>query len=167
MKKLPNACPKPKPAPPKKRQFSSIVDKRSHAERLDALARSRSLRRTPPQKKKRTAKEDHRIYGPQEFRDFLHAHACLGCGYKGDAIEQAHIHTGGKGRKDGYQKTAPLCGSRSRWERGRWIITIGCHKSYDAAKQSWPARMGIDIDVEQDRFWSEWEDHAETLGMEP
>lgn len=129
--------------------------------------RSSSPSRTAPPKRKarivkkaRPAKETRRIYGPVEFRDYLHRHACLGCGYKGEAIQQAHLRTGGVGRKDDWTRTGPLCGPRL--DGGTMLV--GCHWQHDEAKRSWLTRGGLTFAEAQRQFFAEWEAFAGRFG---
>lgn len=136
------------------KRYSSIPSK-SGKEKLRAAKRLQSKRR-PIAKKKRTESERERIYGPREFVAFLHDSQCLGCGFRGTEIQQAHRFTGGMGRKGRWQDSIPLCGPHYECvEGGGWVVRFGCHQSYDAAKQSWsrdhnlPARAAF--------FWESWE----------
>lgn len=95
------------------------------------------LSRSPIKKKKRSAKEDARIYGPKAFREFLHRSPCLICGYQGEAIQQAHLMNGGVGFKSGWQHTAPLCGPR--YIEGKPFD--GCHSIFDRHKKSMSAAV--------------------------
>lgn len=60
-----------------------------------------------PKRKKRSAAETERIYGSQEFRDWLHAQPCAVSGRRGN-IEQAHVRNGGMSRKADACWTIPL-----------------------------------------------------------
>jgi len=61
--------------------------------------------------KRRSADEAERIYGPFEFREWLHLQPCAVCGERYD-IEQAHAKTGGTGRKADWMESLPMCGPR-------------------------------------------------------
>lgn len=64
-------------------------------------------RTTPPKRKRRSTAERARVYGPPEFRDWLHAQPCAVSGVRGH-IEQAHAVNGGTGRKADWQFTFPI-----------------------------------------------------------
>ena len=146
-----------KPAPlPKKSQKRIARELAEHGRVLPTTTR-KSAKPIAKRSKKRRA-DDARIYGPQEFRDDLHRHACLGCGYRGMQIEQAHVHTGGVGRKDDWTRTGPLCGPHYECvEGGGWALVEGCHAQYDAAKRSWRTHDGLTFSASQKRFFSKWE----------
>lgn len=81
---------------------------RPEAQRRERMQKSaRSLAPQP-----RTPEEDARIYGPPEFRDWLHAQPCSVCGWRGEPeeMQQCHVKTGGTGRKDEWTRTFPGCG---------------------------------------------------------
>lgn len=153
-------APKPKPAAPKKRTWSSIKPK-SHAEKLIA---ARTLRSSSGALKKKAKKRDRndpaRIYGPKAFRDFLRAEHCLGCCRRLN-IQQAHRFSGGTGRKDGWQDTIPLCGPRPL-DAGFYR---GCHRSYDGAKQTWSREHNLPARAEH--FWNRWLLHCGREGLDP
>lgn len=112
-------------------------------------------------RKKRSRAEDLRIYGPKEFRDFLHASECLGCGYRGLLIQQAHRQTGGVGRKDDWQRTGPLCGPRPSFipsPSGGLLAGHypGCHTLHDDAKRSWRTGRGETFKAAQEQFFAAW-----------
>lgn len=123
-------------------------------------------RRKAVKKKRRTKKEDQRIYGPELFREYLHHHECLGCGYRGEPeeMQQAHVHTGGVGRKDDWERTGPLCGPRFAYVEVEGKIATqpieGCHHDYDHAKKSWRTWKGRTFDVAQRLFFAEFERHV-------
>ncbi len=62
-------------------------------------------------KRPRPKSETLRIYGPPERREFVKSQPCVACGKQGDS-ENAHIETGGMGRKADFDKIIPLCGTR-------------------------------------------------------
>lgn len=153
-KLLPTSVPKPKPKSKPSPKYSSIRE-RTHAEKLEAAQRLRSKK--PIKKKRRKPSEDLRIYGPRDFRDWLHRQACLGCGAR-ENIQQAHRFTGGMGRKCDWQDTIPLCGPRlvqaNQHCHREDYTTRGCHESYDRAKQSWSATHNLPARAAH--FWEQW-----------
>lgn len=60
-------------------------------------------------KKPRTKAEATRIYGPEEFRDWIHRQPCAVCGYTG-RVEQAHAKGGGVARKADWTQSFAACG---------------------------------------------------------
>lgn len=123
-------------------------------------ASQKPVKRSAIKKKPRPAKDTDRIYGPPEFREYLHASPCMLCGIQGDMIQQAHIETGGMGRKSGWEKTGPLCGRRVR------TILLGgghvqmtpdsmyesCHKWYDTNKTT----LRDKVVAAQAQFFARW-----------
>ncbi|MGJ0510234.1 MAG: hypothetical protein ACR652_24580 [Methylocystis sp.] len=139
-------------------KFISSTIARKSAKRSAVVV---AFRKSEKQRKTRVKRqENERKYGPQLFREFLHASQCLGCGTRQN-IQQAHRFTGGMGRKGNWQDTIPLCGPQlvrpNVHDRHEDYTVPGCHASYDAAKQSWsrehnlPARAAF--------FWTNWERH--------
>lgn len=160
--RLPTACPKPrtkaKPAP----KYSSIVDRRSHAEKLAAAQKLRGTKPIRAKAKKRERNDPARIYGPETFVAFLHRQQCLGCGHAG-RVEQAHRFTGGMGRKGSWRETVPLCGPRNIG--GLYPIVRGCHRAYDGAKQSWSCAHNLPARAAW--FWQQWLLHCGREGINP
>lgn len=135
---------------------------------LPSDSQRKTGRKSRPKKRaaKRERNDPARIYGPEEFKRFLHAQACLGCGYNAAVPQQAHRFTGGTGRKGRWQDSIPLCGPHVRPEIGGYAGWVrGCHASYDAAKQSWsrdhnlPARAAW--------FWGQYLLHCGRSGIDP
>ncbi len=56
--------------------------------------------------------------------------------------DSAHIRSGGKGRKDDWTRTVPLCAANP------YFGYIGHHTQYDAAKKSWPIYHKLDMEAE-------------------
>lgn len=77
-------------------------------------------------KRKRSKAEFARIYGSKKRVEFVKSLPCVSCGITG-YIENAHIETGGMGRKADYDKIIPLCGNRGSLARGHMAIYLGCH----------------------------------------
>lgn len=87
------------------------------------IPRRKALKRSaPPRKRKRTASERERIYGPPGFVEWIHEQPCACCRVVGYS-EAAHMVTGGTGRKADWTTIAPLC--RTRTVSG-WLAE-GCH----------------------------------------
>lgn len=153
------------------RRISEKRERELRAANNGSLPRSTvSAARKPIAKKRRTKAEDLRVYGSREFRAFLRSHACLGCGYRGEAIQQAHRTTGGMGRKSGWQETAPLCGPRvvslgHTGVRGGVARYLGCHTLYDDAKRSWRTNTGQTLAQAQREFFAEWEKFSARGGL--
>lgn len=79
-------------------------------------AREKPMARTRMKKHARPKSETLRIYGPEERRAFVNSLPCCWCGKEGET-ENAHVVTGGTGRKSDYTNIAPLCRV--------------CHREYD------------------------------------
>jgi hypothetical protein len=102
----------------------------SAREVAEATVPKKSARRVKP----RTPDEDLRIYGPPEFREWLHAQPCAVCGWQGkpEQMQQCHARTGGTGYKGPWTETFPGCGPH--WVRPNGIgikfdlLIEGCHK---------------------------------------
>lgn len=73
-------------------------------------------------KRPRSKKEFARIYGSKERVEFVKSLPCSACGIVGYS-ENAHIETGGMGRKSDYTKIIPLCGPHPL----KWAHSPGCH----------------------------------------
>lgn len=160
----------PAPAPPLKPQFIAREGAKKKAKREAAglpiprstISKPKSVVKIRGRNaiKKKAAKRERnnpdRIYGPQTFRDFLHAHPCLGC-FGRDWIQQAHRFTGGMGRKGRWQDSVPLCGERP--------MAVGCHRRYDDAKATWSRENNLPHRAFL--FWSAWTAHCERLSLDP
>lgn len=109
-------APKPKPTPPAKRQYSSIVDRRTHSEKIAASHRLRST--TPPKRKnaKRAKSEFARAYGSAERVEWVKAQECVVRGVigHGGTIENVHTMTGGGSRKADARFIVPMCKEHHR-----------------------------------------------------
>ena len=98
------------------------------------MKRSRLPRRSPLKRsRKRSAREQDRIYGPKSFRDWLHQQPCVITGCRSN-IEQVHVIGGGVGRKAGWTFTVPMAADlhRSLHAMGvksfetRWGVNLVC-----------------------------------------
>lgn len=85
-----------------------------------------------PKTKPRGKDEAERIYGPVEFRVWLHQQPCAVCGFRGEPeqMQQCHAITGGMSRKSDWEKTFPGCGPH--WEHDHSAtrdcrLVEGCH----------------------------------------
>lgn len=97
-----------------------------------------------PRRKKREAEETARIYGPQQFRDWLHRQCCSVCAWQGNT-EQAHAATGGMGRKASWTASLPLCGPHPTLYGGHGIVE-GCHReSHRTGVKSFEAKHGVNL----------------------
>lgn len=77
-----------------------------------------------PRRKPRKPSEFARIYHSKQRVEFVKSLPCAACGVVGYS-ENAHIETGGMGRKADFDKIVPLCGNRPDPILGRDIL--GCH----------------------------------------
>ncbi len=104
---------------------------------------------TPRKAWKRTPDEDARIYGPPEFRTWLHQQPCAVCGWKGrpTQMQQAHAKTGGTSKKDDWTRTLPLCDDHFEtvdadgFPSGQ--IINGCHRQAHRGVKSFEAKNGV------------------------
>ena len=71
--------------------------------------------RTGVKRKPRPKSETLRIYGGKKRTLFVKGLACIACGYQGWMVENAHIESGGTGRKADADKIVPLCGPHHRF----------------------------------------------------
>lgn len=127
-KLLATACPKPKPAPPKKRLFSSIVDHRSLSEKREAQRKLRPTKHVVAINRKRKAKNHRRAYGAHAA--YIRSRPCCVCGVIG-YTEAAHTTTGGMGRKAHRKHLVPLCGPHNIDSPAFPLLGVlyeGCHR---------------------------------------
>lgn len=109
---------------------------------------------------KRKAREFERAYHSEERVLFVKGLPCCACKVVGHS-ENAHIETGGIGRKADYTKIVPLCGMRV-WKTPlseNWYI--GCHRRYDELRQNFTERWQLDMDAEARRTGLAWLAHTE------
>jgi hypothetical protein len=112
---------------------------------------------TPPKKriakKLRTPDEDLRIYGPQEFRDWLHAQPCAFCLTWG--VDQAHATVDGAGRKASWKFSFPAC--RPHPKKDHPGMSEGCHrKIHRVGVKTFEKAFGIsllDVAKQTQRAW--------------
>lgn len=78
-------------------------------------------RRTAPMTRGRKPSETLRVYGPVERRRWVKSLPCIYCvrlsaifALTGGESHQAHVETGGMGRKADYDRIVPLCASHHR-----------------------------------------------------
>lgn len=76
--------------------------------------------------KKRTAEAAERIYGPVEFREWLHAQPCMICLADPQYTEQAHAKGDGMGRKASWKFSFPACGPHPLKDHAK--VSEGCHR---------------------------------------
>lgn len=111
------------------------------------MRRSKGIRRRNP---KRRASEFARCYHSKERVEFVKSLPCVACG-RGGLSENAHIETGGMGRKSGFEKIVPLCGYRDR-------LAHGCHRLLDErmGRARFEKTFKINLDdaaAETERLW--------------
>lgn len=71
----------------------------------------------------------HQVANAQhaDYVHWIHSQPCAACGYVGEAIQAAHVGTGGTGLKHGDDDCViPLCTSRDFGDRDGPIV--GCHE---------------------------------------
>jgi hypothetical protein len=115
------------------------------------LKRSRIKARRP------SKAETERKYGSKEFRDWIHNQPCCLCGVYG-FTQQAHVGTGGMGRKLGWQHTVPLCGPWSCTDGKTRFASEGCHQKFDQKKldEFQVARIVAAVEATQEAFAGSW-----------
>lgn len=92
----------------------------------------------------------------QDYVRWLHAQPCAACGYRGGAIQAAHVGRGGTGMKHGSDaEVIPLCGPR--WRSGR--IVPGCHAEHDQLR----GQFKIGINLSSRTAIREWDAHQVTV----
>lgn len=157
--RLPNAAPKPKRSPLKKPLFSSIPQL-SYAEKCRAAATLRAKTKPPKRRKKRSKSETARIYGPEDFRKWLHQQPCVVCGYQGPEVEAAHTRNGGIGYKASWRHQAPMCGPRlaRTYSEGKpGTLIEGCHrKLHRVGRHSFECITNVDLDSAAAGVLSSW-----------
>lgn len=154
-----------KPSAPNRISAKKLAARIAAGERFISRTVSPSKKAPKPRAKKRERNDGQRIYGPETFRDFLHAQPCLNCGIR-YAIEQAHMRTGGVGRKDDFDRTGPLCGPHVIVTPGIGEKLVeGCHRDYDRYRLSNTQRAAVR--QMQQQFWNRWLLHCGRLGLDP
>ncbi len=138
----------PKDKPPRRTRTNStfkVPDAETLA-RKRTLARTESRQRLVRRKKKarkpRPESETERAHGPAEYREWMKGQKCIVRSCTARPCDSAHIHSGGKGRKDDWTRTAPLCATQV------YFSYVGHHEQYDNAKQSFPLAHGLDMEAE-------------------
>lgn len=77
-----------------------------------------------------------------EYIQWIHTQPCAACGYRGPAIQAAHVGRGGMGMKHGSDaEVIPLCGPRLVIEAFFPITYGGCHAAHDQLKEHF--RIGL------------------------
>lgn len=138
--------------------MSREEDFRSDRRELDK--EFRALRRTKPMKrgrikpKKRKASEFARIYGSKERVEWVKSLSCVGCGRNWDTtcvpIDNAHIETGGMGRKADYDKIVPLC--------SRLAPKFSCHGRFHRhGRDDLEMWAGINLEVAAAETEARWQ----------
>ena len=111
---------------------------------------TKPIRRSAIKRKKRPASETNRIYGPPARRKFVASLPCAACVVVGYS-ENAHIETGGMGRKSDYTKIVPLCSHES--PHGHY----GCHRRlHNVGRYRFQFLHDIDLDqcaAETEKLW--------------
>lgn len=111
--------------------------------------------RTPIKHKPRPKDQTERIYGPQEFRDWLHCEECAVCGSI-VAIEQAHAKGDGVSRKADWTLTFAACGPHYVLDGGLREVE-GCHaEMHRIGVKSFEKKHGVkllDLAAETQERW--------------
>lgn len=107
------------------------------------------MRKTPLRKRNpaRKAREFARAYGGEARVAFIRAMPCLTCG--GHPCENAHVKSGGAGRKADARWVVPLC--------------HGCHAQlHTTGQQTFEAKYGIDLMHWAQVIDARWEQYLAT-----
>lgn len=124
--------------------------------RLTPLKRSD---RVKPRNAKRRQSEFGRAYGSKARVAFVASLACVCCGKVGHS-ENAHIETGGAGRKADYTKIIPLCSQRSDYG------SYGCHRRlHNLGIKTFEHRHGLDLHAEAALLNERWLAHSRTAAV--
>jgi hypothetical protein len=124
-------CPKPRKRKPRRLQHNSTI-----AAPTQPIARSSTPARSARIKPKpRPKDETERAHGPVEYREWKKSQPCIVRGCRAQPCDSAHIRSGGKGRKDDWTQTVPLCSTRVA------DGYVGHHEQYDARKKSFPLEV--------------------------
>lgn len=91
----------------------------------------------------RSKKDFERIYGGKERVAWIASKPCVVCGVTA-RVENAHVKSGGMGRKAGYQYIVPLC-----WEHHRGLHQ-NVHKTFEAT-------YALNLAVLAAMYQAEWE----------
>lgn len=91
--------------------------------------------KTKPKAKKRTASDFARVYGSKARVAWIAAQPCLGCLSTATPCENAHIKSGGVGRKADYTQIVPLCAKCHRLQHQKGWAALG----YNAARLKYAA----------------------------
>jgi hypothetical protein len=113
-------------------------------------SRSSLTRRTKVKNtnRRRRAKEFARAYGSEERVEFVRNLPCIVCGSR--PSENAHIVTGGMGRKADYQLIVPL--------------SSDCHAMAHAKGMSWlEVERGIDLELAAACTEAAWQSYSSNL----
>lgn len=117
----------------------------------------RIARAKPPNRRnrKRHTREWIRAYGSPERCEFVKGLPCVVCGFV--PSENAHIETGGMGRKADADKIVPLCGLAAELAL---FDRVGCHTILHAAgRESLEKLRGLDLSAcarETEKAWQEF-----------
>ena len=95
--------------------------------------KTKLVAKTKPKAKKRTASDFARVYGSKARVAWVVAQPCLVC--KGGPCENAHIKSGGVGRKADYTQIVPLCQKCHRLQHQKGWAALG----YNAARLEYAA----------------------------
>jgi hypothetical protein len=115
--------------------------------------------------KRRPVSEQERIYGPHEFREWLHDQPCAVCGAWSGHTEQAHVGNEGKSRKAGWRRSIPLCGPRSTPCPGSNPLLSqmweGCHRElHRIGVTSFEAKHRVSLEAVVAQTQARWRAHG-------
>lgn len=84
-------------------------------------------------------KHQERNAAHSDYVAWVHARPCAACGYRGEAIQAAHVGQGGTGMKHGDDdECIPLCGPRFPDEPVFGAMMLpGCHADHDQCRGQW------------------------------
>lgn len=102
-----------------------------------------------------------RSYGGKARVEWMKTLPCVACGVVGFS-QNAHIKTGGAGRKSDARFCVPLCGPQSmfQWKSHVFPAYIGCHASFEEHRAEFRETYPVlDLSAEALRIDALWTEH--------
>lgn len=131
----------------------SYAQNKSRAKKRRAVPRARNstiaknsvaVKRSNPARK---AREFKRAYGSKARVAWVKSLPCVACGVVGYS-ENAHVTSGGVGRKADASQIVPLCGARPLFGLPGYAGTEGCHReAHRTGRELFAQRWKLDLDA--------------------
>lgn len=127
--------------------------KRTPLQRTRQIKRGKQLVKSRIKRKRRKPSEFARIYGSKARVEWVKRLPCVVCGER--PCDNAHIVTGGMGRKADADKIVPLCGEQVEG----WIFDkVCCHRMLHVlGVETFQKRTGIDLEQEAAKCEAAWQ----------